>query len=106
MIVVEEDGHEDAVWHGDEYPFDFDVPEINDPGAIDGGVEGAGDGEELPFYGADVSAAEVHEAGPEEGGDWVGVVGEEGAEPGAGESDFAEFLEVVNREGEEDSNES
>ena len=47
MIVIEEQSHENAIWHGDQDPLDIDVPEVDNPGPVDGWIEGARDGEKF-----------------------------------------------------------
>lgn len=56
-VEVEEQRHEAAKRQCDKDPFDGEVPEGNDPVAIESWVEGRGDGEELDVRVLDVAGA-------------------------------------------------
>lgn len=73
VVVVEEQREQDAHGQRDEDPFCFEVPEVDQPAAVDGRVESARvrDAQEFCVFDA---AGDVREAGPEDGGDGVGVV--------------------------------
>lgn len=97
VVVVEEERHEDSHGEGDEDPFGGEGPEGDEPGAVDGGVEGAGVGDAEEGGGFE-AAGDVGEAGPENGGDGVGVVGEEAAQPGAEDDGAGDEFEAVDGE--------
>ena len=75
VVVVEEKHHEAADGEGDEDPFHRQVPEVDQPAAVGGGVEGAGVGHAEEVDAVEV-AGDVTEADPEDGCDRVGVVGQ------------------------------
>ena len=101
VVVVEEEHHEAANGEGDEDPFHRQVPEVDQPAAVYGGVESAGVGEAEEVDTLEV-AGDVAEADPEDGRDRVGVVGQDLAETGAEHGRAADALEEVDGDGVED----
>ena len=99
MVVVKEESHEEAKRDCDKDPLDGEIPEVNDPRAVDRGIECAGDRKEVETDAADIATSEMSKACPEDRGDWVGVVGKELTDPQTGECGLAEAFEVVDCQG-------
>jgi len=64
VIVVEQQGYEDTNRESDEYPFDRQCPEMDQPATIRRGIECPGDGQREHVCSLDRSR-NVDEAGPE-----------------------------------------